>query len=95
VSRYNLPSSNSRMIPCGACGEQHDSATETLLHLGEPYCIECWRELVHGVIPPAYGPIVDDAPLPEDEWQDVDDDDDLAEDGRTDNAVKAMEDTNY
>ncbi len=84
MPRHSSFCCNDRTIPCQACGELHDAATETLLHLGNSYCIECWRELAHGVIPPAWGPLEAETP---------DLDDNLVLLGRRDNIVRTMEDT--
>jgi hypothetical protein len=67
---------------CSACGEV---GIMFFARDDDPdYCRDCYAEIYAGIIQPAYGPILDD---------DDADDDDLAEDGRIDNAIKAMEDT--
>lgn len=86
--RKQNQSANVRPLECSSCGEP----LESLLFRFDrkPQCIDCWKELKHGIIAPPYGPIVDEC---EEDLDDDADDDDLSEDGRIDNAIKAMEDT--
>lgn len=70
-----------RPLNCQACGDPVRSGTDNET---EDCCDECFAELFLGIIAPPYGPLEDETP---------DDDDDLDDLGRRDNAVRAMEDT--
>lgn len=69
------------MRQCSACGEV--SITFFAKNDSPIYCHECFMEVFYGIIVPPYGPLVDEDDI----------DDDLDEDGRIDNAIRAMEDT--
>lgn len=72
-------------LNCLSCGESRLEDGGFI----ENRCVDCHLELAHGIIPPAYGYIVDEC---EEDLDDECGDDDLADEGEQDNAVRVYED---
>lgn len=67
---------------CHACREPSEKRSAID---GNLYCHDCFDELAHGIIPPAYGPLEDETGYAD--YQN------LVDQGSWDNSVRALEDS--